>query len=136
VITGSTADGSLRPALRRAAPRTLRRALAAPRSRSAMHAIDDVRVDDFVDGFGIAQFRWAKRDLGLSPYIGKVVILIPGATAAVVLRRPVPRSRADSPIWRISSIARIPSNRRSHTARTCPVGRPRPEKKTATRGSR
>jgi hypothetical protein len=33
----------------------LRRALAAPRSRSAMHAIDGVRVDEIVDGFAFAR---------------------------------------------------------------------------------
>jgi hypothetical protein len=66
-----------------------------------MHAIDDVRVDDFVDGFAIAQIRWATGDLGPSHHTGQALILIPSATGAVVLRRPVPRSRADSPIAQI-----------------------------------
>jgi hypothetical protein len=32
-----------------------------------MHAIDGVRVDEIVDGFAFARFRWANHDLGLSP---------------------------------------------------------------------
>jgi hypothetical protein len=44
----------------------LDRAQTAPRSRSAMHAIDGVRVDEIVDGFAIARTRWAIGDLGPS----------------------------------------------------------------------
>ena len=74
-----------------AAPRTLRRALAAPRSRSAMHAIDGVsrRRDRraAIDGFAIdREISVCDRDFGPSHHAGQVVILIPGATAAVVLR--------------------------------------------------
>ena len=45
--------------------------------------------------------RRRDRDLGPSPHTGQALILIPRATAAVDLRRPVPRSRADSPIAQI-----------------------------------
>jgi hypothetical protein len=44
----------------------LRRALAAPRSRSAMHAIDGVRVDEIVDGFAIAHIR-VRSTIGAHP---------------------------------------------------------------------
>ena len=87
----------------------LRRAenIAAPRSRSAMHAIDGVRgavtvVRRSTVSRSIAQFRWAVGDLGPSRHTGETVILIPAATAAVVLR-PSARSVHDSGI---SSIAR------------------------------
>ena len=88
-----------------AAPRILRRALAAPRLRSAMHAIDGCSRRRNRRRFRDRAISVGERDLGPSPYTGQVLILIPGRTAAVVVRRPVPRSRADSPIWRISSIA-------------------------------
>jgi hypothetical protein len=75
------------------------RAQTAP--RSAMHAIDGVRgAVNFVRRRNRRRFRdraisVCDRDLGPSHHAGQVVILIPRATAAVVLRRPVPRSRAD-----------------------------------------
>jgi len=95
----------------------LRRAenIAAPRSRSAMHAIDGVRgavtvVRRSTVSRSIAQFRWAVGDLGPSRHTGETVILIPGATAAVVLRRP----------------ARVLSTIRAfRRSRAGPVGRPR-----------
>ena len=64
-----------------------------------MHAIDGVRGAVNVvrrrnrRGFAIARFRWAVGDLGPSPHTGEAVILIPGATAAVVLRRRMAGSR-------------------------------------------
>ena len=83
------------------------RAQTAPRSRSAMHAIDGVRgAVNVVRRRNRRRFRdraisVCDRDLGPSHHTGQALILIPRATAAVVLRRPVPRSRADSPIAQI-----------------------------------
>ena len=60
-----------------------------------MHAIDGVRgagtvVRRSTVSRSIAQFRWAVGDLGPSAHTGQPLILIPGATAAVVLGRQCP----------------------------------------------
>src|SRR6476469_8670907 len=58
----------------------------------------------------IAQFRWAVGDLGPSPHTGQPLILIPGATAAVVWE----------PGERVSS--RLGISRTDRRSRAGPVG--------------
>jgi hypothetical protein len=97
-MTGSTVDGSLRPALRRAEN-------IAPRANRAAIAFGDAcdrRVFASTKSSTISRSRNFVGRLSIStdpPDTGQVVILIPRRAAAVVLRRPVPRSRTDR-VWR------------------------------------
>jgi len=85
MITGSTVDGSLRRA-ENIAPRTGRAAIAfgdacdrrVSRRRDRRAAIDGFAIDRAISV--------CDRDFGPSHHAGQVVILIPRATAAVVLR--------------------------------------------------
>jgi hypothetical protein len=75
-----------------------------------------------VDGFAFARTRRRDRGRRLSHHTWQALILIPSGMAAVVVRRPVPRSRADSPN------AKIRAHRGDSIARAKPhrdrVGRP------------
>ena len=107
-----------------AAPRILRRALAAPRSRSAMHAIDGVRGDEIVDGFAIARFRWA---IAISAHpldTGQALILIPEGNCGGRFAAP------SAPIARRFADRAIRANHRDRGLG--PVGWPRTERNRAT----
>jgi hypothetical protein len=106
-ITGTTCDcgqivGTVWARTASARPRRLKATGAVVTTKTAIDAIVSwcARRSCIETSSTVSRSRNSApdRDLGRSPHTGQALILIPGATAAFVSRRRVPRSHADSSI--------------------------------------